>query len=304
VKAVWYLAQLTLLEARRRRTFLAGVLLSVLFLGGIVTLTTVAERASANASPPARPNEPTGSEEAQERREQRRQRFEHQIATSAIRTGGMWVIRTFATLMAIVLAAGSIAPEKESGVLHTIVTKPISRVSVLAGKWVGLNLLLFVYLVAMGGLLVIVLAVRSGDFPWDVLRASAVSLLFPLLFVTLGVLFSTWTSVWVGMGAGLFAWIVGAQEYGFVRIVAVGLRGIGNEAAADVLEVAGRIAGYLVPTGRIGLWVDRLGGSTQFMLSPPIIERPTASLWDLGYVFVYVLGTFALACWRFRRLDL
>jgi ABC-type transport system involved in multi-copper enzyme maturation permease subunit len=322
--ATWHIARLTLLEARRRRTFVTGVLLSALFIGGIVTLTAMAERASANApqpavaeptppgasnaTPPSSNHSPTNPDDrpdsAQSRRERRRHRFEHQMATNAIRTGGMWVIRTFATLMAIVLAAGSVAPEKESGVLHTIVTKPVSRASVLAGKWIGLNLLLFVYLLTMGVLLVLALVAHSGDVPWDVIRASAVSFLFPLLFVTLGVLFSTWTSVWVGLGAGLCAWIVGAQEYGFVRIIAGALRGIGNDAAAEVLDAAGHIAGYVVPSGRIGLWVDRMGGSTRFMLTPPIIEKPTASLWDLGYIALYVAVAFALASWRFRRQDL
>lgn len=324
MNATWQIAWLTLIEARRRWTFVAGVALTALFIGGIVALATFAERQSAKAhppsvaepTPPAFPNAPSvgadsadpddGAESREARRENRRRQSERQMATNAIRTGGMWAIRTFAAFMAIVLAAGSVSSERESGVLHTVVTKPVSRLAVLTGKWVGLNLLLFAYLLTMGGLLALALAARSGDAAWDVARASAASLLFPLLFVTLGELFSTVTTVWVGVGAGAFAWIVGAQEYGIIRLIAFGLREeFGNAAAAEALNTAARIAGYVVPTGRIGLWVDRLGGSAQFMLplSAPF-QKPTASYWDLLYVALYISVAFALASWRFRRQDL
>jgi hypothetical protein len=317
VSGVLHIARLTVLEAQRRRTFLAGVLLSGLFLAGLVLVTTLAERASARAdaaasaaarAPAATAPSPPGQESSGQRpsradsQRRHRRRFERTMANEAIRVGGMWVLRTFGTLMAVVLSAAAIASDRESGLLHTIVTKPISRIAVVLGKWLGLNGLLLAYLGGLGGVVTAVLAARSGEVPWQVMQVAVVSLLFPMLFVSLGMLFSVIASVWVAMGLGLFAWIVGAQEYGFLRLVAVGLRQMGREAAADVVNGACGLTGYLVPTGRIGLWVDKAGGALRFLLPSPI-PKPAATLWDLGYIAAYVVGVLALAAWAFQRRD-
>ncbi|MBM3214461.1 hypothetical protein FJZ36_06065 [Candidatus Poribacteria bacterium] len=324
MNAVLQIALLTALEVRRRRTFLAGVLLSTLFLAGIITLTTLAERASdrqeaaQQAAPTESPSaaapdeqqtaeplhDPSDPDDADHPPRRRSRRFEHAMANQAIRAGGMWIIRTFATLMAIVLAAGSIAPEIESGVMHGIATKPIRRDMIVVGKWLGLNAVLLAYLLALGVVLSAVLTVRSGEIPSDVLRASVVSLLFPMLFITLGVTYSTFASIWVSMGLGLFSWVVGAQEYGLVRAAATVIRRMGRGPSADVLDAAGTLAGFLVPTGRIGLWVDKMGGSNQLTIVPPIVTRPPATVWDLVYVAVYVVVVVTGGVLWFRRRDL
>ena len=50
------------------------------------------------------------------------------------------IVKFFAAVFAISLSAGAISAELERGVLSSILPKPISRLSVYAGKWLGLFL--------------------------------------------------------------------------------------------------------------------------------------------------------------------
>ena len=304
MRATLDIARLTILEARRRRTFLAGVLLSFLFVTGIMTVTILAERASAQER--STRVEPTpGADETSPptRTRERHHDIDRRFASQAIRVGGLWTMRTFAALMAIVLAAGAIASERESGTLHTLVTKPIRRTEVLAGKWLGLNAILLAYSLALGLFIALVLTVHDREIPWSVFRVSLANMLLPMLFVTLTLLFSILASAWVAVGLGLFAWAVGIQEYGPLRAIAFGLKQIGREAAGQVVQGACTLAGLLVPVGRIAGWIDRAGGAVQFPL-PSVVPRPTADLWDLLYLLVYFVVAFAAAAWTFERRDL
>ncbi len=303
---VLQIARLTIIEARRKRTFLAAALLSLLALAAVFTLTLIAEHVTDGDGQRQHarivdPDDPDASAEGSSDVRGHRP-LGRNMAIQALRAGGMWIVRTFPTIVAILLAAGAVAPERESGALHTIVSKPISRWSIVVGKWLGLNAVLFAHVLVLGLVLTILLTIRAGYVPWPVLGASIVSLLFPAIFTSLGVLFSTFTSVWLAVGMGLFAWGIGAQEYGVLRIISVGLREMKATAAGAVVEGACRLAGLLVPVGRVGGWVDRAGGEVLFMV-PGELARPEATPWSLLYLVAHVSATLALAAWVFQRKD-
>lgn len=315
--AIFQLAWLTILESRRKWTFVVGLLISCFMLAAISTLTILverearredAEREAAAAQKPrsATPNDPKLDGQDVERMRRRGglpSGTRKSMADEAIRIGGMWIVRTFATIMAILLTAGAIAPERESGTILTILTKPIRRSSVLVGKWLGLNALLVGYLLILGLVICAILWVRTGAFPFKVFGASLVSAFFPMLFISLVLPFSVLTSAWVALGIGFFAWGVGGQEYGVLRAIAMGIRSVGYSTAGDILDAACKLGGFLVPTGRIGLWVDRMGGGLEFMMIPTPIPKPTATYWDLAYVVAYLAVLVFLTTWVFRRRD-
>ncbi|MBT3266375.1 ABC transporter permease [Candidatus Poribacteria bacterium] len=328
--AALQIARLTIWEALRRRTLLAGVCLSVLCLGGMVTFVTIAERASARegravatsaenadtdaervdagegAAEVADPDEPEDPN-AERRREQRRHRREglgRTAATQAMRAVGLWIARTFTAIMAILLAATAIAPDRESGTLHTIVTKPIRRRTVLLGRWLGLNALLLAHLAAFGVVLTGVMVARGDADAWRILVACLAAVMYSCLFTALGLLFSTLTSAWIAFGGTIFLWGVGLQEYGVVRAIAMGLKQMQFEAAAKVVEVGCAVFGLIVPVGRVAGWVERAAGGMNLLVVAGPIARPEGTLLGMAYVVAYIAVALTLASVALERRDL
>ncbi len=315
--ATLQIARLTIWEALRRRTLLAGVCLSVLCLGGMVTFVTIAERATMRegrteaaveeARATSDPDVPADAEADAERRERRRGRREglgRKAATQAIRAVGLWIARTFTAVMAILLAATGIAQDRESGTLYTIVTKPIRRLSVLLGRWLGLNALLLTHLVVFGVALTTVMLARGDPDAWRVFPACLAAVLYGLLFTAIALLLSTVTSSWIAFGGTIFLWGVGLQEYGVVRAVAMGLKQMKFEAAAKVAETGCAFFGLLVPVGRIAGWVERAAGGMNLLVVAGPIARPEGTILGMAYVVAYIAGVLALATFALERRDI
>jgi Cu-processing system permease protein len=313
LSATLQIARLTIWEALRRRTLLAGVCLSVLCLGGMVTFVTIAERATmqegraeAVIERPTDPDAPAdpNAERQRERRRGRRHDFGNKAATQAIRAVGLWIARTFTAVIAILLAATGIAQDRESGTLYTIVTKPIRRLSVLLGRWLGLNALLLTHLVVFGAALTTVMLVRGDPDAWRVFPACLAAVLYGFLFTAIALLLSTVTSSWIAFGGTIFLWGVGLQEYGVVRAIAMGLKQMQFEAAADVAEAGCAFFGLLVPVGRIAGWVERAAGGMNLLVIAGPIARPEGTILGLVYVCAYIAATLALAAFALERRDL
>ena len=327
MSAALQIARLTIWEALRRRTLLAGVCLSVLCLGGMVTFVTIAERASAregraeaavdentdaaegveegaDTDETADPDADARDERRREQRRQQRQGLGRTAATQAMRAVGLWIARTFTAVMAILLASTAIAPDRESGTLHTIVTKPIRRRTVLLGRWLGLNALLLAHLAAFGIVLTGVMVARGDADAWRIMVACLAAVLYSCLFTALGLLFSTLTSAWIAFGGTIFLWGVGLQEYGVMRAIAKGLEQMQFEAAAKVVEVGCAVFGLIVPVGRVAGWVERAAGGMNLLVVAGPIARPEGTLLGMAYVVAYIAVALTLASVALERRDL
>jgi len=298
VRGLYEIARLTVWEAFRRRTVAVAILLSVCLLVGMALLASRTERRLEHRR--AARGQPALVEVNGEP-------VEHALFTELMRKGGLWILRTFTVFLAILFAAGSIAGERENGALHTMTAKPLFRWQLLMGKWLGLNALLLVYLVVLGAVLSGLLWWRTGTFHAQVFSGALASLLFGVLFTTLTLAFSALFSTWLAAALGLLCWLVGSQEYGLLRVIAHGFnRTSQTRDAADVLFSVCRTCGLLVPTGRIGLWIDHWSGRLDLsgFTGHPGFLAPDPRVWDLAYVAVYVVLVLTLTAWIFSRRDL
>jgi Cu-processing system permease protein len=64
---------------------------------------------------------------------------------------GMYVVNFLSIATAALLTADSLAGEIQSGTIQAVVTKPIRRMAVVLGKWLGYAALLLLYMLLMGG---------------------------------------------------------------------------------------------------------------------------------------------------------
>ncbi|HVA60507.1 MAG TPA: ABC transporter permease [Mycobacteriales bacterium] len=147
-------------------------------------------------------------------------------------------------LSASAIASPSVSSEVDSGVLLTIVTRPVRRAEVLLGKWLGLAGLLFLYACAVCALEFAVVDAVGGFLPPSPVLVALYLFAEGALLLTLTLFLSTRLSAIAGgvisvavFGAGWLAGVVGT---------------LGTSLNISALRTIGQVGRYLIPTD--GLW--------------------------------------------------
>ena len=216
---------------------------------------------------------------------------------------GLYVVRFLAALLAIFLSSSAVASEIDSGVLHAVLARPLSRTSWLAQRWLAFVLLSVGYVLVMTAAIMTITGGVAGYAPLSIGRALTVLALELAVLLSLGLLTSTtWSAVTSGVVTfSLFgvAWLAGIIEL------------IGTQLGNQAMRTAGIIVSLIMPSD--ALW----RGASYYLQSPSLIALgsqgiggnpfagsapPTTSLlvWATGYVIVLL----AVAAWRLRRRDL
>lgn len=295
LNGIWVLAGLTVREAIRRRVFLAGVVIAALYVGFSFLPLHI------------KPGFFIGLD----------------IETAKNNTGrifawlGCGTIKFFGAILAVALSAGAITAEVDRGVLSVIVPKPIPRVAVYLGKWLGIVFLLAVCVAIWGGLLILGIWKQTGTYHpriWEGILAAG---LFPLLFTTLTLCFSTFAGYALSSSLALIAAGVALAEDLLHNL------SLPTRLDVPTLETLSKIAGYIVPLGRMNHWITH-GLAATGLVGPAPPESagldlsliastgdPTqaavvaaTSQGDLLYILLYMAFFFALGLFIFQRRDL
>jgi ABC-type transport system involved in multi-copper enzyme maturation permease subunit len=216
---------------------------------------------------------------------------------------GLYVVRFLAALLAIFLSSSAVASEIDSGVLHAVLARPLSRTSWLAQRWLAFVLLSVGYVLVMTAAIMTITGGVAGYAPLSIGRALTVLALELAVLLSLGLLTSTtWSAVTSGVVTfSLFgvAWLAGIIEL------------IGTQLGNQAMRTAGIIVSLIMPSD--ALW----RGASYYLQSPSLIALgsqgvagnpfagsapPTTSLivWATGYAIVLL----AVAARRLRRRDL
>lgn len=278
---VFVLAGLTLREALRRRVFLAAVLVAGLFVlfaflpipirtGPIVGLTLDKARDSAGR---------------------------------IFAWLGCGTIKFFGSILAVTLAAGSLTAEVERGVLSTIVPKPLARWQIYLGKWLGLIVLLAISVALWAALLAWGIWHQTQTFHPRLFLGVLAAFLFPLLFTTLTLFFSSFATYALSAGLALIAAGVALAE-DTLRLLSGPF-----VLNAPLLAKLADAVGYVVPISRMNHWITRGLGSAGLDLSDLTrmgfnSKAVATTHGDLAYIIFYIVASFALGLLIFQRRDL
>lgn len=114
-----------------------------------------------------------------------------------------------APLMALTAGAGSIASDRERGMLAYLLAQPVSRTEVILGKYLGLAAALTACLTLGLGACAIVLASKGqAAKPASILWLAALSLILMLAMLSLGMLLSALArKASVAVGTAIFLWL-------------------------------------------------------------------------------------------------
>jgi Cu-processing system permease protein len=301
--SVLVVARWTVLEARRRRLLLAGVVLSVAFVAlfavGYTLLYHDQERSllEAQARGLGQPGGPAAREEL--------------LAVSTLLVVlGLYGVQFLAALLALFLGVASVSPELDSGALHAVLARPLSRLDYLLGRFLALAALLTGYVVVMSGSLLLTARIVAGYQPGDVGRVVGLMLLQVLILLAVSLLGST---VLPTLANGVvmltlfgLAWLGGIL--GFVGTIPPGSELLANLGTAASLllpaDAVWRGASYHVLPPSF-LAATSLGGNGEGQdLGLPFASLTPIAPAMLAWAVAYPVACFALAVAAFRRRDL
>jgi ABC-type transport system involved in multi-copper enzyme maturation permease subunit len=275
-------ARWTVTEAVSRRLVLAAVLLSAAFVG-LFALAFSILYGRAEADVGEGPTFPV-------------------FAATLLTVLGLYAVQFLAAFLALLLSAGAISGEVESGTLHAVLARPLGRGQYLLGRWIASVALLTVYVVVMAGSLLLVARLVAGYQPVDPVRAVALLVLETVLLLTAGLLGSTFLPT-LANAVVLFslfglAWLAGIVEFIGQTVANQTLSNLGIAVSLVFpSDAVWRAASYyLQPPAFLGEAVTR-GGIPFAALTPP---TTALLLWSLAYP----VATLLLALRTFARRDL
>jgi ABC-type transport system involved in multi-copper enzyme maturation permease subunit len=280
-------ARLTVQEASRRRLLLALVILTLIVVGfsawGFNKITTVTR--SDGTTLPA---------------------VQVTLITSQLLIVVTFMYSGVLALSAAVVAGPLISSEVESGMLLSMLARPMRRSEVVIGKWLGLAALVAIYAAGSAALEMTAVDWATGYVPPHPVELIAFVGAEGLALLSIGLLLSTRLSGITGGVIALVAWLI-AWIAGVVGDIGVGLQ---NQA----IENVGTISHLILPTD--GLWrgavyamepdailatlraAGTAGRANPFSaVDPPPIQF-------LAWVVLWFALMLALSIWSFRTREL
>jgi ABC-type transport system involved in multi-copper enzyme maturation permease subunit len=286
------IARFTLQEAVSRRLILAGVLISLGYIG----LFTLGFHFAYDKS-----LENTLTPES---------RISLGIAFATLTLFGVYVVNYLASFLALFLSVGAVSSEIDTGTLHAVLARPLRRSEFIIGRWLGYSAMICVYIVAMTGLVLLVARLIAGYEVPDPVHALLLMLLEGVLLLTVSLFGSTLMPT-LANGVIVFtllglAWLAGIIEF-VGRLLQNAPDATGGEAMLNVgigvslllpSDALWRGASYYLESPSILAVTGVARGGLPFFSSTP----PATALvvWSLAYIGV-MLGGAVLA---FKVRDL
>ncbi len=222
-------------------------------------------------------------------------------AVNLLLMAGLYAANFMTGVMAALLSADSLAGEINSGAIHTIVSKPVRRAEVVLGKWLGFAGLMALYVLLLGGGLILSVGIQAGYFPPNVFKGLALIYLAALLVMSLTLAFSSQLST-LATGAAVFGMYGFAFLGGWVEQIGAVLK---SQTAVDI----GVAASLLMPSE--SLWrrasyemtspvLRALGNFNPFGGGGEAVPSPLM----VSYALLFALVALGLALHSFSRRDL
>jgi Cu-processing system permease protein len=293
-------ARWTVLEARRRKLLLAGVVLSVAFVVVFALAFTLLyhNQQRGLASGEIAVSGPAGALTPRE---------QLLVVSTILVVLGLYGVQFLAALLALFLGVASVSPEIDSGALHAVLARPLSRLDYLLGRFLALAVMLTAYIVVMSSALLLTARIVAGYRAGDTLRVVGLMILEVLVLLAVSRLGSTILPTLANgvVMLALFglAWLGGIIEF-------IGTISPGNDLMANL----GTAVSLLLPA-------DAVWRGASFHLMPPSLLAtgslvsqdnpglPFASTTPIApamltWALAYPIACIGLAVVAFRHRDL
>jgi ABC-type transport system involved in multi-copper enzyme maturation permease subunit len=264
------MARFTLHEAVSRRLILAGVIISLGYIGLFALGFHFAyDKSLENASPETR--------------------VTLGVAFATLTLFGVYVVNYLASFLALFLSVGAISGEIDSGTLHAVLARPLTRAEFIIGRWLGYAVLICGYIVGMTGLVLLVAQFIAGYQVPHPTPALLLMMLEGLLLLTISLLGSTLLPT-LANGVVVFTLLGLAWLAGIIEFIGELLRNAPDSTASDALLNIGTTVSLLLPSD--ALW----RGASYFLESPSMLALMGAARTGIPFFSAYPPTT-ALVVW-------
>jgi ABC-type transport system involved in multi-copper enzyme maturation permease subunit len=281
VRTIFTIAKLTFREAVRRKIVLAGLILGGAFLalygtGFHFIHQEIAREAGFNAASVRYAPE----------------------ASNFLVLAGMYVVNFLCVALSALVSADSLAGEIQSGTIQAVMTKPIRRGEVVAGKWLGHAALLLLYLLFVGGGVMVIVRLISGYITphWE-------SGLMVLYFNALIIL-----SITLALSSSLSTMATGGAVFGAYGVAFIGgwVERIGTVLNNETAVNLGIFSSLLLPS-------EALWNKASTLMTSPLMNLMGTTPFNSGsepstammvYSALYLFAAVGAAIWQFSRRNL
>lgn len=276
--AILIISRLTIREAQRRRLLLVALIMGLVFLAVFGIGFHYIQREILRFPP--------GEQQTN-------------IIYAFLLTAGMYATNLLVTIVAVLVSVTTLSGEIESHIIDAIVTKPIRRWEVVAGKWLAYAFMVVVYLVLLAAGLMLIVYWQSGFRFENITGGLLMMALGALLVLSLSIAGGTRLST---LANGVLTFMLFAVAFlgGLVEQIGSFIR---NEAAVNI----GILTSLILPAD--ALWKKALAYFQPRSFSSPIMAGPFASTTEpstlmIVYAVLYMAALFIFALWSFSRRDL
>lgn len=213
---------------------------------------------------------------------------------------GLYGIAFLGVVLALLISVDTIAGEITSGTIQTMVTKPLRRWEVVAGKWLGLAIMLSLFIILMSAALMAIVSAVTGYVPRNPVPAVLLIVLEGLVVLTLSILGGARLPA-LANGVVIFMLYGLAFIAGWIEQFGAMLR---NSAAVNT----GIVVSLLIPSEamwkRAAYLLQPSSLSNLGMNATPFAAASTPSPLMVGYAILYVVAGLLVAMWLFSSRDL
>lgn len=214
---------------------------------------------------------------------------------------GLYLASPLPALLAVLSAAGAISSEVESGAMQAVLARPVRRVEVVLGKYLGIGAFLVAYTLLLQGAVLVIARLETGAALAHPLPVLALLCLEPLSLAAVTLLGSTFLSTVAGGAAAILL-------YGLSSVGGV-LEQIGAVSGTASLRTIGIVTSLMMPADAIYRLAAAIagrgaGGAVIWQFIGPAATLSTPSGAMVVYAVFYVLAAVAGAAWVFTRRDI
>lgn len=227
------------------------------------------------------------------------------VASNIVSFLGFYFSSMLVAFLTIMASVGSISSEVESGVIHSIVTRPIKRSSYIIGKYMGLGILsvlysIFLFLAVIGICIIFKLPIVNTLEPINLLKGLLFFTLEPIAILALSIYGS---AAFKTLSNGVFVislYILGLIG-GVMEQVGTILK---NESLVNLGIVSSLISPFdVIYRQMLSSLFSSIGIISPFMGAVGAGGK-SPSIWMLIYIFVYVPALVVLAIRKFNVKDI
>jgi len=212
---------------------------------------------------------------------------------------GIYATNFLVVIVAVLISVATISGEIESHTIESLLTKPIMRWQLLAGKWLGYAAIILLFVLILPGGVMLIVYMRSGFVLDNMVAGVALIYLEGLVALSVSMTGGTRLST-LANGALAFMLFGIAFIGGWVEQIGAILR---NETAVDV----GIFTSLIMPTEVLWKKASTLfepGLVSGFEFAGPFSVSSQPSDLMIVYSVVYIFLLMLLALWLFTTRDI